>query len=115
MGRHVKVAAIQMNVKPAPLQERLSSAGDLVQEAVQAGAELIVLPELFNSGYAYSQKNYNNAETIDGPTMIWMQNQAKKYGVYIAGTILIKENRKGNTDIRNALLLFCSEWEILAI
>jgi len=106
MGRHVKVAAIQMNVKPAPLQERLSSAGDLVQEAVQAGAELIVLPELFNSGYAYSQKNYNNAETIDGPTMIWMQNQAKKYGVYIAGTILIKENRKGNTDIRNALLLF---------
>lgn len=109
MERHIKAAAIQMDVKPAPVQERLLIASNLVQEAVRAGAELVVLPELFNTGYAYSPENYSNAEAVDGFTMTWMQSQARERGIYLAGALLIKEKRNGKVDIRNRLVLFAPD------
>lgn len=98
-----------MDVKPAPAQERLLIAGNLVQEAVQAGAELVVLPELFNTGYAYSPENYSNAEAVDGPTTAWMQSQARERGIYLAGALLIREKCNGKVDIRNRLVLFAPD------
>ena len=54
MTRPIKVASVQMDVTPAPVQERLARAERLANEAAQAGARLIAFPEVFNTGYAYS-------------------------------------------------------------
>lgn len=102
----IKAAAVQMDVKPAPVEERLERANKLVMEAAHAGAELIVLPEVFNTGYAYSDANYDNAESFDGPTITWMKKQAAELGIHLAGSLLLKETRNGQTDIWNALFLF---------
>lgn len=73
MERKIKAAAVQMDVTPSPLEERLRRAELLVKEAARSGAQLVVLPEVFNTGYAFSESNYDNAEPIDGPTVTWMK------------------------------------------
>ncbi len=105
MPRAFLAAAIQMDVAPAPLAERLSRADGLVRSAAAQGAQLAALPELFNTGYAYRQENYAAAETPDGPTARWMQATARQLGVHLAGTLLLREHG----EIYNALLLYAPD------
>ncbi len=100
--RTIKVAAIQMDANPAFVAQRLDRAGRLVAEAAEAGAHLIVLPELFNSGYAYDDANFGLAEPIDGLTATWMKDTAAHLGVHLAGSLMVLDNR----EVYNALLLF---------
>lgn len=101
MPRIVKVAAIQMDANPAPTNDRLRRAEKLVREASQAGAQLVVLPELFNTGYGYQDENHDRAEPITGPTISWLQKTATQYQIHLAGSLMLID---GN-EIFNALLL----------
>ena len=101
MTRTIKVASVQMDITPAPVQERLARAERLANEAAQAGAQLIAFPEVFNTGYVYSPENYALAELPDGPTFTWMRQTAARLNVHLAGTFLLYDQ----TDIYNALLL----------
>ncbi len=98
----MKVAAVQMDANPAPTGERLARSERLVAEAARAGARLVVLPELFNSGYGYDGSAHGWAEPPDGPTVAWMREAAARLGVYLAGSLLLRERG----DVFNALLLF---------
>lgn len=53
MTHSVAIAAVQMEVTPAP--DRLARARRLIEQAAGSGAQLIVLPELFNIGYRYGE------------------------------------------------------------
>jgi predicted amidohydrolase len=64
----MNLASLQLDASPAPLLERLERAEKLVASAADQGAELMLLPELFNTGYAYNDRNYQLAESLDGPT-----------------------------------------------
>lgn len=97
----LKIAAIQMDAMPAPTAERLARAADLVAEAATSGAKLVVLPELFNTGYEYHDRNYDLAETIDGPTVSWMKTQAADHQIHLAGSLLLRDG----DDIFNAAFL----------
>ena len=66
MGRRLKAAAVQMDAVSVPVPKRLGRATDLITEAVNGGAQLVVLPELFNIGYEFHERNYALAEPIDG-------------------------------------------------
>lgn len=101
MDRSITIATTQMDVAPAPLPERLARAEILVTQAAQAGAQLIVLPEVFNTGYAYRDENFALAEPSDGPTATWMKHISARLGVHLAGTLLLRDGR----EIYNALLL----------
>ena len=99
--RALLAAAIQMNVAPAPVPERLARAEGLVVSVAGAGAQLVVLPELFNSGYAYSDANYRLAEPPDGPTLSWMRHIAARLDVHLAGSLLLLDRG----EIHNAMCL----------
>lgn len=101
MSRTIRIAAVQMVADPAPVTERLAQAGALVEKAGRSGAQLVVLPEVFNTGYKYSDANYYRAESFSGPTASWMRATARRHDLHLAGTFL----RRGAEEITNTLLL----------
>ena len=104
-GRTLSIAAIQMFAQPSPLLERLERAGILVEQAANSGAKLVVLPELFNTGYSYSASNHHLVETIDGTTASWMAENASRLGIHLAGTLMLLDKE----DAFNSLLLFAPD------
>lgn len=108
MPRTIKVATAQMDATPAPLSERLERAERIVAQAAQAGAQLIVLPELFNIGYAYTDNNFNVAESFNGPTAAWLKAASARFGIHLAGTFLLLERG----EIYNTMLLFSPSGEM---
>ncbi len=89
MPRSVRVATIQMDGTPASTAERLQRAEELVQTAVDEGAELVVLPAMFNTGSAFSEVNYEITERLSDMTMQWLCEQAKKHQIHLAGSWMI--------------------------
>ncbi len=65
----------------------------------------MILPEVFNTGYAYTPDNYRRAEPIDGLTPDWMRQTATRLGVHLAGSLLLAEAG----EIYNAMLLFAPD------
>lgn len=105
MPRTIQVAAIQMDARPAPTTDRLDRANKLVIEAAQAGAELVVLPEIFNTGYGYSDENHRRAEPLTGPTVTWMKETAARFNLHLAGSLMLLDQ----DEVYNALLLFAPD------
>lgn len=101
MKKTVKVAAIQMDAGFTSKEERLARAEAILLRAVAQGAQLLVLPELFNTGYVYSDAVYGLAESVDGLTAAWMRHFSAVHGVHLAGTFL----RRDEGEIYNTLLL----------
>ncbi len=102
MSPTIKIAAIQMDANPTPTTERLTRADQLVRKSVDAGAQLVVLPEIFNTGYAYSETNHRRAEPLDGPTATWMRQTAADLKIHLAGSLMLLDR----DEVYNALLLF---------
>jgi omega-amidase len=63
------------------------------------GADLIVLPEMFSTGF--SMQSAELAEAEDGPTTQWLRQQAQRLGAVISGSLII---RTGDGSYRNRLL-----------
>jgi hypothetical protein len=108
MPRKVVIAAIQMDATPAPTVDRLNRAERLVVQAAKAGAQLVVLPEVFNTGYAYTPQNFLLTEAPGGLTMTWMKRIASRFNIHLAGSLLLWDTK----DIYNSLLLSAPDGKI---
>lgn len=51
---------------------------------------VIVLPEMFSTGFSMASSAM--AQTMDGPTITWMQNTAAKKAMTICGSVIIQED-----------------------
>jgi predicted amidohydrolase len=107
MDHEVSIAVVQMDAQPALVSERLRRAEKFVSCAAEEGAQLVLLPELFNTGYEYHEDNYYKAERIDGLTVNWMKSTANKKNIFLAGTMLLFENG----DIYNSMFLIAPDGE----
>lgn len=54
---------------------------------VPSETDLVLLPETFNTAFPVDPKKF--AETKDGPTVQWMNQQAQKLNAVICGTLLL--------------------------
>lgn len=54
------------------------------------GVQLFILPEMFNSGF--SMESQLIAQPMDGPTVRWMQQQAKQANAALCGSVAIKQD-----------------------
>ena len=110
MGTKLKIAAVQMRSAYGEVEANLIKAEKLVRKATLAGAKLVVLPELFNTGYGYTPANYGLTEALDGQTYRWLTGLAAQLDIHLAGSFLL---RKGE-DVFNTLLLAAAHgqtWE----
>ena len=55
---------------------------------VPPGADLVVLPEMFSTGF--TMEGARVAEAMDGPTPAWMRAQAQHLGAVLAGSAVIR-------------------------
>jgi omega-amidase len=60
--------------------------------AIAENVDLIVLPEMFTSGFTMNPKAV--AETMQGETLLWLQALAKAKNSAITGSLVIQENGK---------------------
>ncbi len=95
------IAAIQMASIPYHVEENLNKADRMVREAASRGARIIVLPELFNTGYCYDWKNLKVGEDLSGRTARWFRNLAKGLGIYLIGGMI---ERDGGNHYNTLLL-----------
>lgn len=79
----VKIGLIQMEAKPLDLQGNLSKSAYYIEKSVDEGAQIIVLPEMFNVGLSVEEELMTLGEPLDGPTINWLKNQAAEHQVYI--------------------------------
>ncbi|RVY87332.1 carbon-nitrogen hydrolase family protein [Helicobacter pylori] len=100
----LKTAVIQMQSKPYALNENLQLALNLAKEARNKGANLIVLPELFDSGYCVNDKDADfgldfkaidhSEETLKNETLRALSDFAKSSDTHIVACSIEKNNKK---------------------
>jgi N-carbamoylputrescine amidase len=89
----IVVAAVQM---PAELSEQptnLERADAFLVEANRAGAELAVLPEMFNTGYGLLPDFGLHAEGADGPTVRHLSRRSRQWRMDIAAGFVERDGR----------------------
>lgn len=90
----MRAAAIQFFATPFALEQNLKTAERLTREAASQGARLIVLPELFNTGYVYTPKLFSAAENEDGPTVRWLTHLSAELNAILGGTLLLRDGQR---------------------
>jgi predicted amidohydrolase len=76
-----------MQSTPLKVEENLTKAEPLILNAIGDGAQIIVLPEMFNVGFYFGEDLMTVAETLDGRTVTWLKSLAKQNKVYITSSI----------------------------
>jgi predicted amidohydrolase len=88
----VKVAAVQHDIvweSPAANFEHLAP---MVARAVDAGAGLVVLTEMFSTGF--SMRTEQVAEPVDGPSTEFLARQAATHGVTMCASVPERHDRE---------------------
>ena len=105
----MRIALIQMSSGSHNNSDNVAKACDFIDKAAKETPDLIILPELFNTGYfcMYRDfKNFERAERDDGPSVRVIKEKAKQHktsivapiyeetapGLYYNTAILLNEN-----------------------
>ena len=91
MQDELKIAFIQTDLAWEDRKQNRKNFKEKVQ-SINEAVDLIVLPEMFSTGFTMNAKE--NAETMQGKTLEWMQNLAKEYRVALTGSIIIEDDKK---------------------
>jgi len=86
---HLKITLLQTYLFWENIDKNLQNLG-LKLSAIREKTDLIILPEMFNSGFTMNAELL--AEDMDGKTIAWMKEKANRYNAVITGTLIIKEN-----------------------
>lgn len=112
--RNITVAAIQMKCSCA-VEENLKKAEDMIRQAALRGAQVILLPELFEREYFCQQKRYDFYEYAlpvnENPAVLMGQRLAKELEVVLPISFY---ERDGNV-LYNSLAYIDADGTILGV
>jgi omega-amidase len=77
---------------------------------LQGQTDLIVLPETFTSGF--SNEAIQHAETMEGPSVAWLREQASRLGAAITGSVQLRVGAAGEARVYNRLLFATPDGEV---
>src|SRR5262249_43895614 len=108
----MRVAAIQLT-STAHKPRNLEAAEKHVRAAVEGGAELVVLPEMFPA-WGDAEVVRGAAEPLDGPTLTRMRDLARQLGVWlVAGSVA--ERVAASDKLYNTCCLIDQQGQIAAV
>lgn len=112
--RKVKLAAIQMACEGS-VMENIKKAEHFVREAAAAGAQMILLPELFETKYFCQERNYdyyNMATSVDeNPAVCHFKEICKELKLVMPISFF---ERSGNTTF-NSIAIIDADGEVLGV
>lgn len=113
MANHFLVAGVQM-VSTDVVKENIKTALDLINQAVQKGAQLVVLPEYFCLLSPRAEAKWEISEDYgQGPIQDALRQTALDCGVWlIGGTLPLKSAEPGR--VFNTQLVFSPKGEVVA-
>ena len=84
----LRVGIVQMQALPLQVDDNLALAEGLVLQAAREGAQIVVLPEMFNVGFYWGEDLMPLAETLEsGKTVSWLKSQAAQHRVYLTASL----------------------------
>ncbi|MFP4636162.1 MAG: nitrilase-related carbon-nitrogen hydrolase [Nitriliruptoraceae bacterium] len=83
----MKVAAVQHDIVWEDRAATLEHLTPQVARAAATGAQLVMLTEMFATGF--SMRTHLTAEPEDGPIVTWLHEQAAQHGVWITGSLAL--------------------------
>ena len=89
---NLKITIFQAYLFWENVDKNLQNISLRLSMGVKEKTDLIVLPEMFNTGFSMNAAAL--AEEMDGKTIRWMAQSAAKYDCVITGSLIIKENGK---------------------
>jgi 5-aminopentanamidase len=81
------VACCQVTLQVGDIEGNRTRVASAIEDAVASGAQIVIVPELANSGYAFTDATEARmlAEQLDGPTVTSWINLAEKHQLVLAG------------------------------
>ncbi|WP_420033781.1 nitrilase-related carbon-nitrogen hydrolase [Streptomyces sp. cg28] len=108
------VACAQLALGVGDVAENLAAAEEAIEAAARAGARVVVLPELANSGYVFDSVAEARAlaEPLDGPTVTAWSAAARRHGVtLVAGLAELDADGR----VRNSAVVIDPAGELRAV
>jgi len=88
---NLKVTIIQFDIIWENADENLKLLSEKI-ESLSDDTDIIILPEMFNTGFSMDSEKL--AETMDGKTVGWMKEIAKRSNAVVVGSLIIEEHQK---------------------
>lgn len=102
----IKIAAIQMDICHCNKQKNIEKAIHFSEEAISKGADIIILPEVFSTGFCYEDIE-KASESSPYPTIEELAAFSKKNKCIMIGSIIEKHSSENRDRYTN--LGFCLE------
>jgi omega-amidase len=87
---NLKITVFQAYLFWENIEKNLQNLTLRLSSGVKEKTDLIILPEMFNTGFSMNATAL--AEEMNGKTMQWMEDTARRYDCVVAGSLMIKEN-----------------------
>jgi len=107
-SKKLTIALAQMDVRPGQAEDNLARARSLAAQAQDAGADLLLLPELWLNGYDLERAKEWAAPVGEGG-FARMAEMAREFGLYVAGSTL--ERHEGG--VSNTAALYAPDGTLL--
>lgn len=108
-GGEMKLGCIQLQVAFGDVEKNFFRVEELIREAANKGAEIVILPEMWNTSYALEK--LEGLADIDGErTKAFLSQLAKELNIHIVGGSVA--TKKGD-QFYNTMLVYNNEGELV--
>ena len=89
--QNLTITMLQMDLQWQNPTGNYNAADQLISD-IEDSTDLIILPEMFNTGFTLDAAE--NAEAMDGPTVEWLRKTSARMGTAICGSLIVEDNGK---------------------
>src|SRR4051812_3314427 len=107
--KEFRLAVVQMHVEGGDQEGNLERAAHLVDEAVRAGAQVVLLPETMDLGWTHPSARTGADAVPDGATCSFLRSLARQHGIYLCAGL----TERSGDQIFNAAVLISPPGDVI--